>query len=158
MLSERLQETSLPRPVGAIVSVFDSINHLLRPGDLARTFRAAHRCLLPGGLFLFDITGESEFPRFFQGTWTVEGEGLFATASATCAPDRMFGEIRFTIFDRKGRSWRRSDLVVRERNWPAEEVRAALEAAGFTVLRTRRVQPYPPEEADQPRPLWIARR
>jgi len=158
LLAQSLPETALPAPIGVLVCVFDSINHILRPAELRRTFRAAHRALLPGGLFLFDVTDERSFPGFFRGTWTVETETLHVTATAECARDRMAGVIHFTVFDRQGSLWRRSNFDVHERNWPAAELRASLEAAGFTVLRTRRVQPYPPEEADPPRPLWIARR
>jgi SAM-dependent methyltransferase len=158
LFSQPLQRTALPAPVGAIVCVFDSVNHLLKPTDLRRTFRAAHRSLLPGGLFLFDVTDDREFPGFFQGTWAVETEDLHVTATAEYSPDRRSGLIHFTVFDRKGSVWRRSDFDVRERSWTAADLRSALEAAGFTVLRARRVQPYPPEEADPPRPLWIARR
>ncbi len=158
LLAQSLQKTALSPPVGAIVCVFDSVNHLLKAADLARTLRAVHRSLLPGGLLLFDVTDERTFPSFFQGTWTVETEDLHVTATAACSPDRRSGRIGFTVFDRLGRVWRRSDFDVRERNWPARELRAALGAAGFSVLRMRRVQPYPPEEADPPRPLWIARR
>lgn len=158
LLAQSLPDTTLPGPVGALVCVFDSMNHLLRPSDLRRTLRAAHRALLPGGLLLFDVTDERTFAGFFQGTWTVETETLHVTATAECSKDGMSGIIHFTVFDRKGGLWRRSDFDVRERNWPAADLRLALEAAGFVVLRARRVQPYPPEEADPPRPLWIARR
>jgi SAM-dependent methyltransferase len=158
LFAQPLQKTALSPPVGAIVSVFDSVNHLLKPADLARALRAAYRSLLPGGLLLFDVTDERTFPSFFQGTWTVETDDLHVTATATCTEDRRSGQIRFTVFERRGRGWRRSDFNVRERNWPAQELRAALGASGFSVLRMRRVQPYPPEEADPPRPLWIARR
>ena len=158
LLAQPLQRTALPEPVGAAVSVFDSLNHLLRADDLARTFRAAHRALLPGGLFLFDVSDERAFAGFFHGTWTVETDDIHVTATATCARDRMSGEIRFAIFDRNGPSWRRTDITVRERNWTSEQLRSALAAAGFTTLCVRRVQPYPPLEADAPRPLWVARR
>lgn len=158
LLAQPLQGTRLSPSVGVIVCVFDSMNHILTPTELARTFRSVHQSLLTGGLFLFDVTDERKFSAFFEGTWTVETNDLHVTASAECTPDGLSGSIHFTTFRREGTHWRRSDFDVRERNWTASDLRDAAADAGFTVLRVRRVQPYPPEEADPPRPLWILRR
>ncbi len=153
----RLQERSFTRAVGAAVCVFDSLNHLTRRADLRRTFESVGRSLLPGGLFLFDLNEERAFARLFTGTWSVESAGLHVSATASASRDGTYGSIRFTIFLRAGRNWQRSELTIRERNWKTEEVRADLETAGLTLLRVRRIEPYPTDQVEAPRSFWVCR-
>ncbi len=155
-----MQETRLPAPVGAAVCVFDSVNHLTRTADLRRAFRSIAATLLPGGLFLFDLNDERAFARLFSGSWTIQSPGLFVSVTATS--EGSTGSSRFVIFSRISRgvreAWSRSDLTIRERNWTAGEIRSAIGGAGLELLRTRRIRPYPPDQVDSPRTLWICRR
>src|SRR5690242_11129208 len=52
-------------PAAAVVSTFDSLNHLLTPADLSKAFRSAAESLEPGGLFVFDINT----PAAYQSEW-----------------------------------------------------------------------------------------
>jgi SAM-dependent methyltransferase len=153
-----MQDLELPRPVGAVVSVFDSVNHITRVADLRRFLLRARGALLPGGLLLFDINDERAFPRLFRGSWTVEKEDLFVSAGGECRKDGTLGTLHFTAFERKRHGWRRTDFAIHERNWRRTEVEAAIRRSGLLPLRTRRVQPYPPDEVEAPRTLWICRR
>lgn len=157
LLQARMEETRLPTPVGAAVSVFDSVNHILRISDLRRAFRAIAGLILPGGLFVFDINDERAFTRLFSGSWTIESEGFFTSITATWKGE--IGTSRFVIFySRRGRAWRRADIEIHERNWHAEEIRRAIVGAGLMVQRVRVIRPYPVREVDSPRSLWICRR
>lgn len=158
LLHLSMQELTLPRSVGAIVSVFDSVNHLTRLADLRNFLARARRSLLPGGLLLFDINDERAFPRLFSGSWTVEREDLFVAATGECREDESRGLLRFTAFERTRQGWRRSDFSIEERNWRRPEIEEAIRRAGLLPLRARKIQPYPPDEVDAPRTLWICRR
>ena len=159
LLRQRLQKVALPRPAGLAVCVFDSINHLTRSSDLHRSLRAIARSLLPGALLVFDTNDERAFGRIFTGTWTVDTEGLHVAVAASASDDETFGTLGFRIFERrKGNCWRRTDITIRERNWRSCEVVEALDAAGLDLLRVRRIQPYPPDQVEAPRSLWVCRR
>jgi SAM-dependent methyltransferase len=160
LLCQPMESVRAPAPVGAIVCVFDSVNHLTREPQLVGLARAAARSLRPQGLFLFDLNDEQAFPRLFRDTWTVEAPNLYVTVSGSYDGARSIGTMRFTAFERRGRGahWQRTDLTIRERNWRHAQVEAALHDAGLQILRVRRVQPYPPEQVDAPRNLWIARK
>lgn len=157
LLLAKMEETRLPAAVGAAVSVFDSVNHITQIRRLRRAFRSIAASVLPGGLFLFDLNDERAFARLFSGSWTIESEGFFASVTATQSGG--IGTSRFVIFSNgMGRAWRRTNILIRERNWRGEEIRRALAEAGFTVLRVRSIRPYPAYEVDSPRTLWICRR
>lgn len=158
LLRQPMEALAIPRKVGAVVCVFDSVNHLTRAEQIERTFRGVARALLPGGLFVFDVNDERAFPRLFTGTWNVESPCLFVSESSAYDATWRIGTMRFTIFERRGRNWRRTDSTIRERNWGRGEIEGALRDAGFLVPRARRIQPYPPEDVEAPRTLWVARR
>jgi SAM-dependent methyltransferase len=157
LLRQPLQELKLPHPVGAAVSIFDSVNHLTRLGDLQRFFRGVARSLHRGGLFVFDLNDERAFARLFSGTWTVETRGLFVSITASCRADGLRGTLQFTVFERRGRHWLRRDFKIQERNWRREEVKRTLQGAGFKILRCRRIHPYSSGEVEAPRTLWSCR-
>lgn len=48
-------------PFDAGVCLYDSLNYLLDPADLAAAFRGVRRALTPGGLFVFDLNSEHAF-------------------------------------------------------------------------------------------------
>jgi SAM-dependent methyltransferase len=160
LLRQPMESVRVPGRVGAVVCVFDSVNHLTGERQLTGLARAVARSLHAGGLFLFDLNEERAFPRLFQDTWTVEAPDLFVTVSGSYDPARSIGTMRFAAFERReGTSaWRRTNLAIRERNWRRPQVAGALAAAGLDVLRIRRIQPYPPEQVEAPRDLWIARK
>ncbi|MGA2506731.1 MAG: class I SAM-dependent methyltransferase, partial [Chitinispirillaceae bacterium] len=56
----------LKKPFDLVVFLYDGINYLQTLEDYALLFSEAARCLLPGGLFLFDITTEANSLNHFR--------------------------------------------------------------------------------------------
>jgi SAM-dependent methyltransferase len=151
-------------PLELITCFFDALNHLPKPGDLDRTFRAVHRALAPGGLFLFDINT----PWALRKTWPEmkaiwRGRGWFAVARGrfvearkngagvrvhgrppasgakprrSAPAPRGHGEFDIHWFDR-GPDGTYAPRVERFREiaWTQTEIRAALRGAGFVGIR-----------------------
>lgn len=55
LLRQDIRKLRLPRPVDLMTANFDTVNHLVRDGDLAMLFRRVHDQLRPGGHFIFDF-------------------------------------------------------------------------------------------------------
>jgi SAM-dependent methyltransferase len=119
----------------AAVSIFDSLNHLLEPKELATVFANVRRALRPGGLFLFDMNTAR--------TFRVRGDGLttMVREDHVCLVRRLFGSEgplarwKLTLFRRRRGLWRRDDLTILERAYRAPEVKAALARAGFGAVQ-----------------------
>lgn len=60
LLKQDIRSFRLPRPVDLITCNFDTLNHLVRDGDLPRAFRSARANLNPGGHFIFDMVMDCE--------------------------------------------------------------------------------------------------
>jgi SAM-dependent methyltransferase len=56
----------LPAVYHAVISTYDSLNHIMSEAELAQVFRNVWACLQPGGWFLFDLIDL----RFFKVTIT----------------------------------------------------------------------------------------
>ncbi len=122
----------LDEPVDAAVSLFDSLNHVTAPGELARVFRSLHAALKPGGRLLFDLNDESAFLRHWKGdTFTAVEDDHASIMRGVYDPAERLGTVAVTLFRLMDGTWRRSDVTVHERCYQAGEVLALLGESGF---------------------------
>jgi SAM-dependent methyltransferase len=123
---------TLPKRVDLITANFDTLNHLVRPSDLVRTFTRIHASLCPGGWFFFDFVtpceplgGRSQFKRLHC-----------ADESCVCQrvrwePARQLLHIRI-VQSRPGCRYPTVERLV-ERAYSPSEVATALSRAGFII-------------------------
>lgn len=118
---------------------YDTINHAPDDGALGRVFRAVANVIQPGGLFMFDVTNQIGFDRWWRGrndfraaTWRVTVEAHFdrATALGTAA-------IEVTRPGLRGR------FRLTERHFERQDVERGLAKAGFVVERAEPWSPFP---------------
>jgi SAM-dependent methyltransferase len=132
------RDFSLDEPVDAAVSLFDSLNHVTGPGELARVFRCVHAALKPGGRLLYDLNDEGAFLRHWKGdTFTAVEDDHASIMRGVYDPAERLGTVTVTLFRLRDGSWRRSDVVVHERCYEAGEVLALLGEAGFRARMHR---------------------
>ena len=123
----------LPGTFDAVLSVFDSLNHVLRPEELQAVFGNVHRTLRPGGSFLFDLNMDAGYRARWRGSISgVEADHVYV-ARATYDPDVGAGRFDVTTFVQRD-GWRRQDLTFTQRCYSEDQVRSALDAAGFRVI------------------------
>lgn len=118
-----------------VTCLYDSLNHMLEPGDLAAAAREVASVLAPGGLFVFDVNQ----PEVYEAVWDSDEPFTFE--------DDQRSMLMRTSFDREsriataviegsvGRGRRRFRFVEtrRQRAWTFEELGEALDAAGLRV-------------------------
>ncbi len=134
-IRQDMRSLRLPDPVGLVTSMFDSINHLLSPRDLLRTFRGVHAALVPGGYFIFDTNNERCYRTVWRQTQTVDHRDFTLILRNSYDRERRRAMVRLTLFEREGSVHTRSDETVRERCYANAEIRNALRRAGFEILR-----------------------
>jgi SAM-dependent methyltransferase len=126
----------LAEPVDVVISLFDSLNHVLALDELARVFESVRAALRDGGRFLFDMNFASSFARYWQGEsfTTVEPDHACIVRGAY-DPETRLGRCDVTLFREREGAWHRADVVIEERCYTEAEVAGALEAAGFREVR-----------------------
>ena len=86
---------TLPDTMDVIISMYDSINHLLTLDDWRATFENARQNLVQGGLFFFDMNIKERLDQLnAQSPFYHEGERYTAEFTVTHIGDRLY---RFTI-------------------------------------------------------------
>jgi SAM-dependent methyltransferase len=120
--------------VDAVVSTFDSLNHLMTVADLGRVFHRVHASLKPAGVFVFDLNMEEGFRNRWRGSFGIATDDEVVVARSRFDPDAQLGQMDFTVMTPDGDRWRRTDLSLAERCYSESDVRSALEAAGFDQI------------------------
>jgi SAM-dependent methyltransferase len=137
--NESYLKAALPR-CDAVTSVGECLNFLFdRHGlaDLTALFRRIHGALRPGGVFVFDILEPGQLPGGKPRKHHRAGDdwAVLVETEEDCT-QRVLTR-RITIFRRVEELYRRDEEVHRVQLYPARDVAAALEDAGFRARMAR---------------------
>jgi SAM-dependent methyltransferase len=120
-----------------LTCIDDSLNYLLEPEDLIRTFEGFRRNLRPGGIAVWDVNTLATYRSAFASDWVAESEGTFVAWKGLGTPDAEPGSLtaaQVDVFSRTGGCWDRRTGLHRQRHWPAAAVAGAARTAGLDVL------------------------
>lgn len=125
--------------VTAVISLTDSVNHLLTESKLRAFFSRAHNFLDPGGVLVFDVLSESRFEAADRGECNFDDLGdtfcfwlsRYSRKTGICSHNIVcFGKA-----GPEGDLFERTDDTVREKFWSAPETESFLRDAGFVNIR-----------------------
>ena len=125
---------SLPPSVQAVVSTFDSLNHILDIGELTQAFRNAHSALFPGGVLLCDLNIRHGYIERWNGNFNIVESDHVCAWSTRYDDDTRLASWEMTIF-RLFDTWERTDVRLTQRASEEEEIRQTLAEAGFADIR-----------------------
>jgi SAM-dependent methyltransferase len=126
----------LPAVYHAVVSAYDSLNHVMSLEELTQTFRNAYAALQDGGIFFFDLNMEMGFKLRWRGSFGVVEDEYACIVRANYRSMDRFAQMLITVFRLEDEVWRRSDLRFTQRCYPERDVRDALASVGFTDITT----------------------
>lgn len=116
-----------------VISMFDSLNHVMKLDELAKVFHNVKESLCDDGLFLFDVNMENGYQNHWYGTHGIVEDDHVCVFQTDYNPDRHIAMFEATIFRLKDH-WYRSDVTLLQRCYSESEIRAALESAGFIEI------------------------
>lgn len=137
-----MRDFRLPSPVDLVTCEYDALNHVPRKADLAKVARAVARALGAGGHFYFDVNNSPGFARYWKGVVWIERPGVILAMrnGHNKAADRAWCDVEW--FVRQGTLWKRHRERVEEVCWSEEEIRTALERAGFDRVLSWDAAPF----------------
>jgi SAM-dependent methyltransferase len=124
----------MPPTHDAVVSTFDSLNHIPSRQDLGQVFRNVYAALRPDGLFLFDMNMDAGFRASSPETTAIVRRDHTCILESKYDASKGVGTSAITLFRRRKDCWIRSDLKILEYLYPEEEVRDLLQQAGFSQV------------------------
>ena len=121
----------LPPVFDAVLSTFDSLNHVMDSAGLSLVFRNVFECLKPGGNFVFDLNREDAYIDLWARTSTVVDKRTVAVARGAYDSATKIAVCNVTLMCLEKGEWRRSDFSLTQRHHHRDDVLQALRKAGF---------------------------
>ena len=136
----------LPQVYDVVFSTFDSLNHIMTLPELQQVFKNVYHCLVKGGIFIFDMTTKTHFKTQIQDYQQIsETPDYFYTMHVVYDIENKICRWHCTIFRRRVRGWRRTDISLQQTFYANAEIKTALKKSGFNNIRT-----YPISRENQP--------
>jgi len=124
----------LPGKYNAVISIFDSLNHIMESEELSCVFHNAYSALRSGGLFLFDMNMEAGYRSSWNDSYNIVEDDHVCIVSPSYFPEERVAHFNATIFYLEN-GWHRSDFTLSQRCYSREDILSALSEAGFIEIR-----------------------
>ncbi len=118
-----------------VMSLFDSLNHMLTSEDLLDCFKSVRSVLKKGGMFVFDLNDEETFDEGWElGFSAVEDDNVCIMKPSY---DQSTGRVKYdiTTFFMMAGIWIRNDVSVYEQCYYSEDVVNLLYEANFKNIQ-----------------------
>ena len=131
------RDFKLPPEYDAVFSTFDSLNHILKLKELQKAFKNVYKCLVSGGVFIFDLNTEKTFEKGWKVTKEIkETPEYFFVHYGDYNKKRGIAWFHCAVFQRIDKNWQRTDIKIQERYYTKAEVIPLLKRVGFTNIKT----------------------
>ena len=124
----------LPHKYHAVISVFDSLNHIMSTRELKSVFVRAYEALRSGGLFMFDLNTETGYFYEWNGDFSIIEDDHVSVVRNIYNQKTRTADFDATIFRLKDKSWYRHDVVLYQKCHAPTAVKSILKSAGFTDI------------------------
>jgi SAM-dependent methyltransferase len=115
----------------AIISTFDSLNHIMETEDLKKVFQNVFDCLQPGGYFAFDLNREDAYIDLWSRTSTIVDKKIVSIARGTYDSATKLALCEVTLMRLEDGQWKRSDFRLSQKLYKSDDVLCMLKNIGF---------------------------
>jgi SAM-dependent methyltransferase len=119
----------------AAISLNDSLNHLLSIEDLKSAFLNVYKCMVPGGVFLFDLNLAHKYESSWAGSFSIVEEDAVCAVVATRDTQQRLARFDAAVFLLTEGLWTRKDVRLLQTWYLPGDVCAALVEVGFADVR-----------------------
>lgn len=129
------RDFTVGEPAAAVVSTFDSLNHVMTIAELTDVFHSVRAALEPNGAFVFDLNMAEGFDKRWQDAETIVDKRDVVVGRAQWNPASRIARIDFTLVETADDGTvNRTDLTLTQRAYDEAEILRALKSAGFTSI------------------------
>ncbi len=172
-----MRSFKVPKPVDLAICLFDSINYLLEPSDIAKTAAAVREALVPDGLFIFDANTRYRLANIEDEVMAFDEEDFCLVWRNSYDSSREVWRVELTGFLRSGAAggcaaqsgaqdgagpgdglFERFRETHEERAYGPEDLNWACEQAGLEVLGMFTAFGLEPAASDSSRVYVVAKR
>lgn len=126
-----IRDLSLDRRFDVITCLYDSLNYLTDPADVAAVVVRVAGHVSDRGVFIFDVNTRDGLEERWNTAGVISEPDRFVVNAASYDEQAERGRCVITGFVREGNLWRRFDEEHIQRGYQAEELEPMLAAAGL---------------------------
>jgi SAM-dependent methyltransferase len=121
----------LPIKFHAVISAFDSLNHVMTLKELKSVFQSVYEALRDKGVFIFDLNTEAGYLFEWNGDFPIVEDDHVCLVRNTYDISKRIATFDATIFRLIENSWYRHDVILYQKCHSPARVKSALESVGF---------------------------
>ena len=144
---QNLRELYLSRGVDLAVCALDSLDYITNPADCQAAIRRVYKTLNPGGIFIFDVNTPEKLRAMDGQVFLDEDDDVYCVWRGEFNEQTNICTYGMDLFQREGKTWRRSFEEHCEYAYSREQLTGYLKAAGFSHIRV-----YGDRSFDAPKP------
>lgn len=151
ILCQSMTELDLFGTINAAVCSLDSVNHLLKPRDVKKTFERVSLFTEPGGVFIFDVNTEYKHREILGNhAFIYEKDDIYCVWQNSYKRKSHIVDISLDIFSYENGVYTRNSESFGERAYSLNDLSDWLNDAGFDVKNIFDDMTYaPPTETSQ---------
>ena len=130
-----IRDFQRPGSFDAVVSTFDSLNHLPTSNDLLTVFRNVRASLADEGLFFFDMNLAHGFEASAHESHALVKDDHACVIESEYDSETGIGRSDVTVFELNDGVWHRADLEILEYCYAEETILERLGEAGFSDVK-----------------------
>ncbi len=158
-LCQKMQETDLYGTVRAIVCALDSINHLGGVEELNETFSRLKNFIDDKGIMIFDVNTLYKHRQVLgNNTFVYDEKNVYCVWQNRLLQDNRTVSINLDFFVKDGETYERFNENFNETAFTDEEITAAAESNGFSIVKRYRDLSCGGPKEDTERVYYVARR
>ncbi|MFZ8830322.1 MAG: class I SAM-dependent DNA methyltransferase [Candidatus Aenigmatarchaeota archaeon] len=128
-----MRNFTLPEKVDLVVSLYDSLNYLLKLEDLEKTFKNVFNVLVPGGIFIFDMNTRETLKRW--DNWVYFNEKYNIVMKGSFNSQANIAKLLIVMFIKKRKNlYKKVTEVHVEKAYKKSEIRKCLRKVGFRKI------------------------
>jgi len=123
----------LSKKYDAVISVFDSLNHIMSLDELTAVFRNVFAVLRDGGYLFFDLNMEAGYSLTWNDNFGIVEDDHLCVVRTSYNPDEKVARFDTTTMLLTD-GWKRKDTILLQKCYSAAEIISALTEAGFDTV------------------------
>lgn len=159
LVCQDMSKLTLPQPADAVICCLDSLNYVIRPKQVQRTFQRVFSALKPDGLLLFDVKTPFALEGADGQVYIDENEDVYCVWRGEYDKRRRicgYGIDLFVLQD--DGTWWRDGEYHEEYAYTMEELTAWLNDAGFCRIKQFGNLRLSAPKKDEDRVFFVARK
>ena len=130
-----MRQLTVNQPYDAVLCLYDSINYIITEDEIRKVFAKVSKALIPGGMFIFDVTTEYNILKnFHRQTFAENCNGFSYIWKNLYIHREKICKTVLTFFLREDDYYRKYDELHIQKIYSVDQIKELLEQTGYKLI------------------------